>query len=171
MTRHVVKHTCGHDYAHDLAGNPRLQIWMAKKREAKRCPPCGLTEWKADIDSANAYYTELATEQGLPELTGTARQVPWAAGLRGEFLDQLGEYWPRLQRLASVNGRPVHPDGLAVARELVLEHADARWWIQNRTSLATAVLLASPRRIKQAGKNPGEPGYTAASLLRLLATG
>lgn len=67
--------------------------------------------------------------QGLPELTGSERQVLWAASIRRETL----------QQIAAVRARIPTPQGLelwdAQASELVQEAA-AAWWIDHRDGRA-----------------------------------
>jgi hypothetical protein len=167
VTRFTVEHTCGHAAVHDIVGgNGRRRAWIATKRAGLPCQDCSLSAWKADVDSTNAYYAELAAEQGLPEIAGTDRQVPWAVGLRGELLDQVAENLPLLSKLCSEHQRPFYAGAAGVIRELAAQHTDSRWWIENRTRLPSALAEAHRKGLKLCG----EAGVTARQLLLFLET-
>jgi hypothetical protein len=167
VTRFTITHACTHEELHDIVqGNAARQAWIAKRRGEKPCSTCSRVAWQAEVDSMNAYYAELATEHGLPELTGTERQVPWAIGLRGELLDKVAECLPQLHRICVEHGRPFHYGATDVIRELAMMHTDAAWWIQNREHLPNALVDAHRKGLKLSG----EAGVTAKQLLLYLET-
>lgn len=162
MSRYTIVHTCKHEEAHNIAqGNATRRAWIAKKRAEKPCSNCSRVAWQAEVDTTNAYYTEISAEQGFPEIHGTERQVPWAVGLRGELLDQVDECLPQLRALCAQHSRPFADRARDVIRELVFQHTDARWWIEHRKQLPQVLAESHRKGLKLSG----EAGATAKQLL------
>lgn len=166
-TAYTITHACRHEELHEIRqGSAKRRQWIAKRRATKPCSKCSRIAWQADVDTTNAYYTELAIEHELPQLVGTDRQLPWATGLRGEFLDQVDEHAPGFRALLAEHGRPYHEGARDVIREFVLAHTDAAWWIEHRKQLVTTLVREHRRGLKFSGA----AGDTAKGLLLYLDT-
>ena len=76
-----------------------------------------------------------AERRGLPALTGSAAQIEWAETIREKLIRGI----ERQIRSGQSYRRTAATQRL---REWVLEHADARWWIDNRDKKPSIVIRA-----------------------------
>lgn len=87
------------------------------------------------------------TTQELPKLTGSEKQVAWAEKIRDEKISDAEKWLAIFEQQAASETNPAlkarHEESAAAYREalqLAHEHADSRWWIDNRsTSLRARV--------------------------------
>ncbi|QCU77947.1 hypothetical protein E7744_06940 [Citricoccus sp. SGAir0253] len=126
-TKLLVQFKCGHAEAKDLESTP------PGKRKAKAfglgknfvCSRCFKALRRDELDRHNRDLLVQAQgfeeDHGLPELSGSEGQVPWATRLRYQVLTDLIE--------AADSHRPVFDPGqvIEVAKSLVR----AGWWIDN----------------------------------------
>lgn len=116
---------CGTAFKVHLEGPRRTREWRLKNWDW-RCDAC---RQKA-IERANAEAASQAESMGLPELTGTEKQIPWAENIRMERVENLREYAarcqerPRLLRLDHFEAEP--------AVTWILGQTSAAWWINHR---------------------------------------
>lgn len=136
MAQYDIKYACGHEERIQLFGKTAERKRRISRLEAMKCPECRAAE-----DS-----------QGLPKLTGSVKQVAWAASIRREFIDR-------------VKAGPSPAEGLSTeqtkeARRLIdsciAELTSATWWIDNRSYLDWEIgMLANAKRIaEQDGEQP-----------------
>lgn len=80
------KYACGHTGRENITGPEKNRQYIANKKFSGLCPDCWRKQYEEKIINASA---------GLPELTGTSKQVEWATKIRGKFsleLEQEKEY-------------------------------------------------------------------------------
>jgi hypothetical protein len=82
------------------------------------CKTCWEEKRAADLAAAQ----QQATEQALPDLRGSPKQVFWAALLRAEALRWIGNSM----------ALPERQDDLAAMRQWLIDQTEARWWIDSR---------------------------------------
>lgn len=103
-----------------------FEEWM-ESNPSLICPDCRKAIEDAAIDERSA---------GMPELTGTEKQIAWARKIRLsmiEALDRLAK-----EELIDGDGNP-HAEGLRIYKlaiaDMIAEHTDAAWWIENRNAV------------------------------------
>lgn len=145
MAKYDVTRACGHQETVALFGKEKDRQWRIENVEAmKLCYDC----YQAEREKENAKAAAEAVEIGLPELTGSEKQIGWAETIRlgaverfDAFLVQLKEDGERAKQDVS--------EQVDLARE-IMEHilatrTQASWWIDNRgvstSDLALQLLL------------------------------
>lgn len=103
-----------------------FEEWM-ESNPSLICPDCRKAIEDAAIDERSA---------GMPELTGSEKQIAWARKIRLsviEALDRLAK-----EELIDAEGNP-HAEGLRIYKlaiaDLIAEHTDSAWWIENRNAV------------------------------------
>ena len=137
MGKYTVTHTCGHVVEVQLfgpeAGRRRTLDWMAKGE----CKACERAAETAAADKASE-------AMGLPALTGSEKQVVWAAKIRIALLGELKSYCDKMLQ------KGVDKDLPPEKREMARQHAaaledraariiDAGWWIDNRNNPGSVI--------------------------------
>lgn len=144
MAKYDIKFSCGHTETRDLIGK-------VKDRERKieyfeehgLCSECWEAEKKREFERQNQKAAEEAREYGLPELTGSEKQVAWATTLRQQFIADTERFiGTREEKLASglfaadLTGQAQLETilrGMRVAvEERLLTETSARYWIDSR---------------------------------------
>lgn len=147
MAKYIVKHECGHEREVILYGptrdRERKLEWMA----TIPCPECQ----KAIAEQHEKERTE---EMGLPELTGSEKQIKWATGIRLEKLDILNrkqdDFSDRIdgyniylgieglpeEKISRTKGRlEAATHNLSLITEIISRLSgitEAHWWIEHR---------------------------------------
>lgn len=161
MAKYNVTFNCGHEGRVDLIGK-------VKDRENKKewyenhglCPECYEAEKQRKFDEANAKAVAEAAEYGLPELTGTEKQVAWANTLRLNWITE-AEKWiayseSRLERSHFKN----HPEKAAELKKAIAgmkkaieprlsSETSARFWIDNRMETVSGFLTQAGEKALQ----------------------
>lgn len=136
MAQYDIEYACGHEERIQLFGKTAERERRISQLEAMKCPECRIAE-----DS-----------RGLPELTGSVKQVAWAAGIRREFVDRMQAESSAAENLSE--------EQVEEARRLIdsciAELTSASWWIDNKHCLDREIgKLANAKRIaEQDGEQP-----------------
>lgn len=129
MAKYTVTRSCGHVETVALVGKIKDREWRLEHvEEQKLCSECWKAELKRRHEEENQEAAEAAKDNGLPALTGSAKQVPWAETIR---LQMIAEFEELIYRRVP---REKRGDVLLVeALESVKRsRTSARWWIDNR---------------------------------------
>lgn len=86
------------------------------------CPACELSIRR----EAAAETAKKAAEEGLPQLTGSEKQVMWALSLREAKLEEVSQY------VAKTKFKPEDMEIVNACAALVAQQTKASWWIDNR---------------------------------------
>lgn len=133
MAQYTVKFSCGHDWIVNLVGprkdRDRRIKWLETYGD---CPNCYKKRMK-DLREAEAVKrkeeSEVASanakEYGLPELSGSEKQIEWALRIRQEFLESFLEEGQNNEQMLSV-------------ASFLEENTCAHFWIDNRKTLVDA---------------------------------
>lgn len=154
MAKYDVTYSCGHRGEVQLIGpgkdRERKLAWYG--REAL-CPACYKAAKDAKSAAENAASAQAAAERGLPALTGSEKQVPWAETIRAEALDP-DRVAPEIYALKVEAGKALQAgidredirariqavqDDMAAARARLMARMEARWWIDNRDTPALSL--------------------------------
>ena len=131
MAKYDVDYSCGHSGVVNLGGKSDYRERMLKWYERKGlCPEC--LQAKKEKDKEAAYKAQLARAEamGLPELTGTPKQVIWAVDIRDKFLDKIDK---NLNYYAGDDDRSRRAcRTIQALADSCCRHDSARWWIDNR---------------------------------------
>lgn len=118
MAKYTITHACGHTEEVNLFGKHSDRERKIAYRESIDCRAC----W----DAAQAAQ---AKEAGLPDLTGSPKQIAWANGIRNRILSEASR---------CIEAHPDWPDTDKWLEELKKETA-ARWWIDRRDAHASSM--------------------------------
>lgn len=157
MAWYTINYTCGHTERVQLYGAHKDRNAKIEAMERRACPEC---EAKA--------AQEQAASDGLPALTGSDKQISWAADIRARWLadglskDVKGLVNALVDELEAVTDDPETAKRLMSEaltslgadadwtaydpakaqdgyRARAASHAAAKWWIDNRGAIADAM--------------------------------
>ena len=136
MAKYTVTHRCGHKQQHAVYGSNR--DWELKRLAEQVCAAC----YKEVLQKADEKDVAWATENGLPALIGTEKQVAWANAIRRGKRAELDKEEKRFNALAA-QAAAEHADYIAQIRaafQIVRKEDRAAWWIENRNASAQDML-------------------------------
>lgn len=95
------------------------------------CPDCREARIQCERDEANAAAKAAAEKAGLPELSGSEKQIAWATTIRQKALDKINEAWSGVtpQSREELEAKERFDRFIAW---LTTTKVTARWWIDNR---------------------------------------
>lgn len=125
-------HACGHLQEHALFGPGQARDDRKTWLTSTDCTDC----YRAD---QTARALEQAQADGLPDLTGTEKQIAWAATIRQELLAEMDGIIAEcvaadVSKMSEARARR-HTTALRVmkcARRVTAEITPSRWWIDRR---------------------------------------
>lgn len=85
-------YACGHEGRENIIGPTKNRQWIADRKFEGLCYECYQAKLEEEREVANKAAEEKAKEMGLPELTGTEKQVAWANTIRQEIIEYLEKY-------------------------------------------------------------------------------
>lgn len=93
MAKYEVEHACGHTETHNLTGpHKNREWWLENVGPSRLCSDCFQEEKQKQHAEQSAQAAESAKASGLPELTGSPKQIAWAETLRASFLASALQY-------------------------------------------------------------------------------
>lgn len=117
MEQRIV-HACGHEQVHVIYGFDAQVARKARWLRTTQCRACFIADKQAEQAKGAVANAVAIAHIELPELTGSERQITWAATIRAG-------------RLAALMLDPVTTaDGDCA---VCLQISDAKWWIDHRT--------------------------------------
>jgi hypothetical protein len=84
MGKRTIKMACGHEEVHNIVGAIKSRDYKASKIAERVCEECA----KKERQEHNAICARENKEAGLPELTGSDKQIAWAESIRNEILTE-----------------------------------------------------------------------------------
>lgn len=153
MAKVTIAHSCGHEERHALYGRASDRKWLEKTLSERLCGDCYEADVAAKREAAAAQAQADAREVGLPELTGTPKQVTWALQLRAEFMAQTSERFRGIIAKIASNPFADRDEGAARLKDalqapgaldalhsvletsicaIAAQHTAASYWIDNR---------------------------------------
>ena len=140
MAQYEISHQCGHTatvqiYGTDVNGERKQRAaWLA----TRPCTSCYRARQQRERDARNGSAVAQAAADGLPELTGTAKQVAWAVTIRQETLDGLRQ---DLSRYDDATAGAV----MGIYRRIAARETSASAWIDAREAGETRQLIKKHR--------------------------
>ena len=134
MAKYDVTYSCGHSETVQLYGPTRDRQrkieWMERDG---LCPEC----FKAHKEAKQAEKEAKAVEGlELVALTGSEKQIKWADSLRAQTLADVRR---RVENVRASKGDTVADNVLAASTSAMNRYPDAKFWIDNRDNLLTAL--------------------------------
>lgn len=147
MAWYYGKFSCGHEGRVNIIGPHKDRPRKIELAFSKLCPECYQEEMKKEREIRMKEAIRKTEEYDLPQLTGSEKQIAWAIQLRINFI----EYVDELKKREGPNEIPVsEPDKkLKCVTEIeldeaidygIMHHVDAKFWINNRSSLYSVVV-------------------------------
>ena len=127
MAKYDVTYACQHSGLVNLIGPHKQREYRLERLATEDCENCKLAAAKERAAAAST----AAAAAGIPVLSGTPKQVAWAATIRQEYLDEVL---------------------CGVADSVIEREARASWWIDNRYTIGDAVTRVRRAAIAQAAK-------------------
>ena len=108
------------------------------------CPACEDRQYEEKA----ARLAEAAKASGLPELTGSPKQISWAEQIRADQMKKIDAYWEQAKVACDAETLKRIEHVLGYIRQ---HKAKASWWIDNR-NLGPAILIRNNfREAEEAG--------------------
>jgi len=146
MAKYKVTRACGHEETVILYGKIKTREWRLEFVEPEKlCYDCYQAELAKKREEENRQAAEAAKEQGLPELTGTEKQVAWAETLRQKLIAEIEELIKKVP--AEKKNDPQFHEALK-AFDYIQNITKASWFIDNRYSRPIDVLNRVHRHMK-----------------------
>jgi hypothetical protein len=127
MAQYKVTHKCGCEVTHQLYGK---HTDRDSKLEWLKTQPCWECEKKARAEAA------AAKNAGMPELTGSEKQIAWAEQIRAKQIDQLNQATAKMntrdQVLTDAPDKIELYDLTVKVIDDIKNETSAKWWIENR---------------------------------------
>ncbi|KQM78904.1 hypothetical protein ASE70_18910 [Sphingomonas sp. Leaf22] len=117
MEQRIV-HACGHEQVHVIYGFDAQVARKARWLRTTQCRACFIADKQVEQAKEAFENQAVIANLDLPELTGSGRQIDWAATIRAG-------------RLAALTLDPVTTADADCA--VCLQISDAKWWIDHRT--------------------------------------
>lgn len=131
-----IAHVCGHEQAHYLSGFSSQMERKAAWLRTTQCKTCFVAEKRTKEADAAADDSATVAHLDLPPLSGSDRQIAWAATIRAK-------------RLAAIIAEA--PSGDRADRPACCVIEDAKWWIDYR-NLSDADFLAKAASVAVASR-------------------
>ena len=121
MAQQTVTHACGHGQTHNLLGphkdRERKKTWLG----TTVCTECYRAEIEAARKASFEAATEASKETGLPDLTGSEKQVEWATRIRQHWINGATQFEDDYARerfmITLLQGRGTNPEALKIYHE------------------------------------------------------
>ena len=133
MAKYDVDYSCGHSATIQLVGPTRERERKIEWMERGLCPDC----YKAAKDAERIKNEAKAVEGiDLVALTGSEKQIKWAESLRAQTLADVRR---RVENVRAAKGDEVANIVLAASTTAINHYPEAKFWIDNRDDLFTAL--------------------------------
>ena len=148
--KYTIEYACGHtDTAYFGGYTEEYADDRAKDEEKYNCPACRKEKLAKERAEESARIAKEAKEQGLPNLTGSEKQVQWAVKLRDDFFELEGQIKPLNEE--EINAILEDPDleekDKIRINKFVENYKDMRAAIDNFTEQTEAKVFIDNRRI------------------------
>lgn len=128
-------YACGHEGVIHIYGPTKEHEQKREYVFSQVCPECAKLERQKERDEANKKASDAAIKSGLPELTGTEKQIAWATTIRNDIIgliDNLAKEHEGCEVQIS-DGKLIHIEEWQKAFETILKcETTAKFWIENR---------------------------------------
>lgn len=154
--------TCGKTFERVMYGNNRRDAdgkaaWASE--HFTECPDCAEKRVRAEREAENAATAKNASEAGLPQLSGSEKQIAWANTLREKTL-------ARIREICKPDGDPEHQASFERFLSWLIEtHDKASWWIDNR-NMGTREIDALVKAWAASAQDAPEPETPEEAALR-----
>ncbi|OUO94828.1 hypothetical protein [Cloacibacillus sp. An23] len=136
MAKYTITFSCGHEGVVNLFGKSAdREDKIRWYEEHALCPACYEKSLKEAREKQQAQLKERAEELGLPELTGTEKQIKWATEIRGNFSDGI------TKNLGYYSKKPKAQRAINAWASFCYSHDKASWWIEHREMAESTVEL------------------------------
>lgn len=124
----LIVYACGHQDIVDLFGSNEEREKKIAYYGSINCPEC-----------RKVAEAEAAKQAGLPELTGTAKQVAWATTIRKETIKAVENMLAGMKDTDGTGARIL---------TALKEKTSAGWWIDNRNTRTQMIMRAIWKEIQ-----------------------
>lgn len=122
--KYQVTGSCGHTYTTQLFGpGKNREYWLSRLAE-EPCEECKEAARKAAIEKENTESATWALELGLPELTGSPKQIAWAESIRKTIYTDFDSIEKEV--------KGSFKDHWENFRREVFQHEEAKWYIEHQ---------------------------------------
>lgn len=162
MAKYDITFSCGHAERRDIIGKVKDRESKAQWMAEGLCSECWEAEKKRKFEEENKKAAEEAKEYGLPDLTGSEKQVAWATTIRQEWIAEAEKQIARIEERLANNPEPEKANrairGIrAAVDDRLLKNVDARSWIDSRgESVLDFVMKAGDKALREPEATPVE---------------
>lgn len=126
MAQYTINHSCGHTGHVTLFGPTKDRYRRIEWLETRECDECYKEGIAAEKAAESARAAERQTALGLPELSGSDKQVAWALVLRQRVLERLA-------------GMCSDDTARKQFTTIIAVETSAKWWIDHRDHSAVEI--------------------------------
>lgn len=160
--KYNVEYICGHKGVLQLFGPMSERERRLERAQDELCPECYRKKKEAGRAEANKEAEEQSRAEGLPELTGSEKQVAWANTLRLKKMRDIDEWINEINEKGKLGAVIYTDDGrrykamkeeMLEAETFLLENmTEAKYWIDNRMSTLSDIMNTGIMRIREKKK-------------------
>ena len=157
-----VTYSCGHTGEVQIYGarkDREKAVWIYKNY--KLCPDCYEEQRRKEEQAV----LSRAEEYGLPELSGSPKQIAWAMGLRDDLIKRFEELVEKDRGLMQETGTPEEiakfEQNVLSLRTFFVSQTESRFWIDCREKRVESVVTEALRSIRDKEKNESPRGLDA----------
>lgn len=126
MANYTITFSCGHCETRQMYGpvaqRERYVAWAADQGQCKACQAAD----KADEVKA------VEDEAGLPEMTGSVKQIAWARKIRAEKVGEIVTYIDTMRAKVPADKTEIYEQRVALVMTGLAGKTSASWWIDSR---------------------------------------
>ena len=156
MAKYQIEFSCGHTETRDIIGRVSDRESKAEWMAQGLCSECWEEEKKRQFEEQKMKAAEEAREYGLPELTGSEKQIAWANTLRQEWIKKIEKHIGQIQNVIDKN-REKQPEQVTEAEKkfgimksvvdnILIKTIDAKYWIDNREENPIAIINEATKK-------------------------
>ena len=155
MAWYDITYACGHTGREQLYGKNEERERRLRYLEGCMCPECEKKNVARRVEEQR--ITDSAA--GLPDLTGSDKQIAWARQLRKSFLEEWESFCNHVEKQKNSFSSDHSPEEveaeykiavktLALAKEQTIAHTSAYWWINNRSGCLEKAIVEAEKMIR-----------------------
>lgn len=141
MAKYEITRSCGHTETVQIGGPVNNRERLAERESERLCADCYRAKVAAERAAESERAAAAAKATGLPELTGSEKQIAWAESIRAKAAETLGALRPMLEAAPAAN-RAAAEIALAIISE-TMGRAGAHDWIETRNVVYDRAWLAA----------------------------
>ena len=144
-----ITYECGHTTREQLYGKMAQRERTIERALDRLCHDCYASKLAEERAAESAAAAEAAKDAGLPELTGSEKQIAWAESIRAKQVAELIELDKVLATAPAKT--PEQVEAVRIGREVVadmISRTSAKDWIEGRDTIVSMQWLSQQVKVR-----------------------